>query len=89
MRLRQRIAARRAHLGGLTDDQLASRGALGERSKAAVDGGKVRLMAPFRVSAFALEQGAKADTRNGAMSRTLPPSTAALDRSPSAPRLAS
>jgi len=48
--------------GGLTDDQLASRGALGERSKAAVDGGKVRLMAPFRVSAFALEQGAIAVT---------------------------
>lgn len=38
--------------GGLTDDQLASRGALGERSKAAVDSGKVRLVAPFRVSAF-------------------------------------
>jgi hypothetical protein len=40
--------------GGLTDDQLSSRGALGERSKAAVDSGKVRLIAPFRVHAFAL-----------------------------------
>ena len=48
--------------GGLTDDQLSSRGALGERSKAAVDGGKVRLLAPFRVHAFALEQGAVAVT---------------------------
>lgn len=48
--------------GGLTDDQLASRGALGERSKAAVDSGKVQLLAPFRVRAFALEQGAVAVT---------------------------
>jgi thioredoxin reductase len=41
--------------GGLTDDQLASRGALGERAKAAVDGGGVQLIAPFRVHAFRLE----------------------------------
>ena len=41
--------------GGLTDDQLASRGALGERAKAAVDGGGVRLVAPFRVRAFHTE----------------------------------
>ncbi len=38
--------------GGLDDDQLAGRGALGERSKAAVDGGGVQLVAPFRVNAF-------------------------------------
>ena len=56
--------------GGLTDDQLASRGALGERSKAAVDGGKVRLLAPFRVRAFALEQGAIAVTGEGADGET-------------------
>jgi len=48
--------------GGLTDDQLASRGALGERSKAAVESGKVRLVAPFRVSAFRLEPDAIAVT---------------------------
>ena len=33
--------------GGLDDDQLAGRGALGERSKAAVDRGEVELIAPF------------------------------------------
>ena len=38
--------------GGLDDDQLAGRGALGERAKAAVDGGGVQLVAPFRVNAF-------------------------------------
>ena len=38
--------------GGLTDDQLASRGALGERAKAAVDGGAVQLVAPFRTLAL-------------------------------------
>jgi hypothetical protein len=44
--------------GGLTDDQLASRGALGERAKAAVDRGDVTIVAPFRVAAFApLESG--------------------------------
>ena len=48
--------------GGLTDDQLSSRGALGERSKAAVDSGKVRLVAPFRVHAFALAPGGIAVT---------------------------
>ncbi|HWM20585.1 MAG TPA: FAD-dependent oxidoreductase [Ilumatobacteraceae bacterium] len=41
--------------GGLTDDQLASRGALGERAKAAVDDGAVQLVAPFRVHAFRLD----------------------------------
>lgn len=40
--------------GGLDDDQLAGRGALGERSKAAVDSGAVTLIAPFRVKAFEL-----------------------------------
>lgn len=39
---------------GLDDEQLAGRGALGERSKAAVDAGQVRLVAPFRVNAFEL-----------------------------------
>jgi hypothetical protein len=39
--------------GGLTDDQLASRGALGERAKAAVDRGDVMIVAPFRVAVFA------------------------------------
>jgi cation diffusion facilitator CzcD-associated flavoprotein CzcO len=38
--------------GGLTDDQLASRGALGQRAKAAVDAGDVTIVAPFRVTAF-------------------------------------
>jgi hypothetical protein len=38
--------------GGLDDDQLAGRGALGERAKAAVDAGGVQLIAPFRVNAF-------------------------------------
>jgi hypothetical protein len=41
--------------GGLTDDQLASRGALGERAKASVDAGAVQLVAPFRVHAFHIE----------------------------------
>ena len=48
--------------GGLDDDQLASRGALGERSKAAVDAGIVGLVAPFRVSTFRLRDGAVAVT---------------------------
>ena len=43
--------------GGLDDDQLAARGALGERSKAAVDNGEVRLIAPFRVESFELTKG--------------------------------
>jgi hypothetical protein len=43
--------------GGLTDDQLASRGALGERAKAAVDRGDVTIVAPFRVAAFSLAEG--------------------------------
>ena len=44
--------------GGLDDDQLASRGALGERSKAAVDRGEVQLIAPFRVTEFQLTEEA-------------------------------
>lgn len=43
--------------GGLTDDQLASRGALGERAKAAVDRADVTIVAPFRVAAFSLAAG--------------------------------
>jgi thioredoxin reductase len=43
--------------GGLTDDQLASRGALGERAKAAVDRGDIAIVAPFRVAAFSLAEG--------------------------------
>ena len=43
--------------GGLTDDRLASRGALGERAKAAVDRGDVTIVAPFRVAAFSLAEG--------------------------------
>ncbi len=48
--------------GGLDDDQLAGRGALGERSKAAVDGGDVQLVAPFRVNAFQIGDGMVAVT---------------------------
>ncbi len=44
--------------GGLTDDQLASRGALGKRAKAVVDAGDVTIVAPFRVAAFSLADGA-------------------------------
>ncbi|GIK96644.1 MAG: flavoprotein [Alphaproteobacteria bacterium] len=40
--------------GGLTDDQLSSRGALGERTKALVDAGQVAIVAPLRIRAFAL-----------------------------------
>jgi hypothetical protein len=40
--------------GGLDDDELAGRGALGERAKAAVDAGDVQLVAPFRVKGFEL-----------------------------------
>ena len=43
--------------GGLTDDRLASRGALGERAKAAVDRGDATIVAPFRVAAFSLAEG--------------------------------
>jgi thioredoxin reductase len=42
--------------GGLAADKLASRGALGERAKAAVDGGSVEIVAPFRVVSFSLER---------------------------------
>lgn len=48
--------------GGLDDDQLSSRGALGERAKAAVDSGSVSLIAPFRVKEFRLEGDAVAVT---------------------------
>jgi hypothetical protein len=48
--------------GGLDDDQLAGRGALGERSKAAVDRGDVQLVAPFRVNAFQIGDGMVAVT---------------------------
>jgi glycine/D-amino acid oxidase-like deaminating enzyme len=48
--------------GGLTDDRLASRGALGERAKAAVDGGGARLVAPFRVRSFRLQESGVAVT---------------------------
>lgn len=48
--------------GGLDDDQLAARGALGERAKAAVDAGGVRLIAPFRVNAFQIGDGVVAVT---------------------------
>jgi hypothetical protein len=40
--------------GGGSEDQLAQRGALGARAKSAVDSGKVDIVAPFRVQAFAL-----------------------------------
>ena len=48
--------------GGLDDDQLAGRGALGERAKAAVDAGSVQLVAPFRVNAFHLSDDTVAVT---------------------------
>ncbi len=44
--------------GGLTDDQLASRGALGERARSVVDRGDARIIAPFRVLAFELGESA-------------------------------
>jgi pyridine nucleotide-disulfide oxidoreductase len=44
--------------GGGAADQLANRGALGERAKAAVDNGAVSVLAPFRVRAFALFENA-------------------------------
>ncbi len=39
--------------GGGPEDQLSSRGALGDRVKALVDGGFVEIVAPFRTMAFA------------------------------------
>ena len=58
--------------GGLTDDQLSSRGALGGRSKAALDSGTVRLIAPFRVHAFELAPDGVAVTgESGEGPRTL------------------
>jgi hypothetical protein len=44
--------------GGGADDQLANRGALGERAKAAISAGKVLVEAPFRVRGFALTKTA-------------------------------
>lgn len=41
--------------GGGAEDQLAQRGALGARAKAAVASGHVRIETPFRVAGFALE----------------------------------
>ena len=41
--------------GGGVKDQLAQRGALGARAKAATTNGNVRIEAPFRVARFALE----------------------------------
>jgi len=43
--------------GGLDDDRLAGRGALGKRAKAVVDAGAVQLVAPFRVKAFDVVDG--------------------------------
>jgi glycine/D-amino acid oxidase-like deaminating enzyme len=40
--------------GGLTDDQLSSRGALGARTKAIVERGDAAIVAPFRVRSFLL-----------------------------------
>jgi hypothetical protein len=42
--------------GGLDDDQLAGRGALGERAMAVVDAGLVDLVAPFRVESFQIAE---------------------------------
>jgi len=44
--------------GGLADDLLGSRGALGQRAKTLVDTGQAMVLAPFRVRAFALRDGA-------------------------------
>ena len=44
--------------GGGSDDQLATRGALGRRAEAAVNRGNVLLEAPFRVQSFALKKNA-------------------------------
>ncbi len=41
--------------GGGPEDQLSSRGALGERTKALVDQGLVEILAPFRTTSFALK----------------------------------
>lgn len=43
--------------GGGVEDQLAQRGALGARAKSAVDSGKVKIIAPFRVQGFAPRNG--------------------------------
>jgi hypothetical protein len=44
--------------GGGPADQLSNRGALGERAKATIAGGKVSVEAPFRVHGFALRKNA-------------------------------
>ena len=44
--------------GGGPEDQLANRGALGARAKAAISAGNVSVEAPFRVRSFALTQKA-------------------------------
>ncbi|HEX7110100.1 MAG TPA: NAD(P)-binding domain-containing protein [Aestuariivirga sp.] len=44
--------------GGGAADQLANRGALGERAKATIASGKVSVEAPFRVQSFALRTNA-------------------------------
>lgn len=44
--------------GGGPEDQLSSRGALGERTKALVDQGLVEIVAPFRTISFALKDDA-------------------------------
>ncbi len=44
--------------GGGSEDQLANRGALGARAKAAISAGNVSLEAPFRVQGFALTKNA-------------------------------
>lgn len=47
-----RSAPNERTFGGLDDDQLAGRGALGGRAKVAVDSGQVQLVAPFRAKEF-------------------------------------
>jgi hypothetical protein len=44
--------------GGGSEDQLANRGALGERAKATIASGTVSVEAPFRVQGFALRKNA-------------------------------
>ncbi len=44
--------------GGGAEDQLSSRGALGERAKTAIDDAGIELQAPFRVRGFALRDQA-------------------------------
>jgi hypothetical protein len=53
-----RSAPNEKTFGGLSDDQLSSRGALGQRAKAVVERGDANIIAPYRVRAFALQEGA-------------------------------